>query len=81
MNYLNRKNTESALMKEKRLQTCREYEQQKRANQSYEHRQNRLQVQQANNINRTANESDEQKQSQLLKQRISAPSSTFQHES
>ena len=65
MNYLKRKNTERALMKEKRLQKCREYKQQKRANESDEHRQNRLQVQQANNINRRANESGEQRQSRL----------------
>ena len=68
MNYLKRKNTERALMKEKRLQKCREYKQQKRANESDEHRQNRLQVQQANNINRRANESKEHKQNRLSKQ-------------
>ena len=50
-------------MKEKKLPTCKEYKQQKRANESDEHRRNRLQVQQANNINRTANDSGEQRQS------------------
>ena len=68
MNYLKRKNTESALMKEKRLQKCREYKQQKRANESDEQRQSRLQAKQANNINRRANESNKHKQNRLSKQ-------------